>query len=166
MTWKFHLNCYYFYFSGSVHQILDAHFHYVQGVAWDPLAKYVASLSSDRTCRIYINKPQAQAKGTEKINYVCQHVITKAEQPSGDNFKVSRPYRSVYSLHLWVVSHAVEPSIWLDMQSTKSHLFHDETLPSFFRRLAWSPDGSFLVVPAGIDTSMNCKFMYIEYWCR
>ncbi|PON72470.1 Guanine nucleotide-binding protein, beta subunit [Parasponia andersonii] len=105
---------------GSVHQILDAHFHYVQGVAWDPLAKYVASLSSDRTCRIYVNKPQAKSKGTEKINYVCQHVITKAEQPSAD-----------------------------DCKSTKNHLFHDETLPSFFRRLSWSPDGSFLLVPAG-----------------
>ncbi|KAI3781420.1 hypothetical protein L2E82_11434 [Cichorium intybus] len=29
---------------GSVHQIVDAHFHYVQGVAWDPLNKYAASL--------------------------------------------------------------------------------------------------------------------------
>ncbi|XP_059432786.1 chromatin assembly factor 1 subunit FAS2 isoform X2 [Corylus avellana] len=105
---------------GSVHQILDSHFHYVQGVAWDPLAKYVASLSSDRTCRIYINKPHTKAKGMEKMNYVCQHVITKAEQPTGD-----------------------------DSKSVKSHLFHDETLPSFFRRLAWSPDGSFLLVPAG-----------------
>nr|UUJ75367.1 WD40 transcription factor [Juglans regia] len=105
---------------GSVHQILDSHSHYVQGVAWDPLAKYVASLSSDRTCRIYINKPQAKTKGMEKINYVCQNVITKAEQPSVD-----------------------------DSKSVKNHLFHDETLPSFFRRLAWSPDGSFLLVPAG-----------------
>ncbi|KAI3698607.1 hypothetical protein L2E82_42272 [Cichorium intybus] len=31
---------------GSVHQILDAHFHYVQGVSWDPLNKYAASFSS------------------------------------------------------------------------------------------------------------------------
>ncbi|KAF4403733.1 hypothetical protein G4B88_002586 [Cannabis sativa] len=105
---------------GSVHQILDAHFHYVQGVAWDPLSKYVASLSSDRTCRIYVNKPQTKSKGTEKINYVCQHVIAKAEQQLSD-----------------------------DSKSTKNHLFHDETLPSFFRRLSWSPDGSFLLVPAG-----------------
>ena len=82
------------YFSGSVHQILDAHFHYVQGVAWDPLSKYAASLSSDRTCRIYVNKPQGKAKGPEKLNYVCQHVITKSEQPSGDDSKVRRlcPY--------------------------------------------------------------------------
>ncbi|KAJ0040288.1 hypothetical protein Pint_27220 [Pistacia integerrima] len=102
---------------GSVLQILDAHFHYVQGVAWDPLSIYVASLSSDRTCRIYANKPQ-KSKGVEKMNYVCQHVITKGGKQSVDC-------------------------------KAKSHLFHDETLPSFFRRLAWSPDGSFLLVPAG-----------------
>ncbi|KAM0071566.1 hypothetical protein Hdeb2414_s0001g00026691 [Helianthus debilis subsp. tardiflorus] len=35
------------------------------------------------------------------------------------------------------------------MQSAKHHIFYDETLPSFFRRLSWSPDGSFLLVPAG-----------------
>jgi hypothetical protein len=29
-------------------------------------------------------------------------------------------------------------------------LFHDDTMPSFFRRPAWSPCGSFLAVPAGI----------------
>ncbi|CAH1448630.1 unnamed protein product [Lactuca virosa] len=105
---------------GSVHQILDAHFHYVQGVAWDPLNKYAASLSSDRTCRIYVNKPQNKTRGSEKLNYVCQHVLAK-----------------------------VEPQVVEEVKSTKHHLFHDETLPSFFRRLAWSPDGSFLLVPAG-----------------
>ncbi|KAK6125587.1 hypothetical protein DH2020_040668 [Rehmannia glutinosa] len=108
---------------GSVHQILDAHFHYVQGVTWDPLGKYAASFSSDRTCRIYINKP-SKTKGVEKTNYVCQHVISKAESQMTD-----------------------EP------KSARSHLFHDETLPSFFRRLAWSADGSFLLVPAGSHKS-------------
>ncbi|KAG8383807.1 hypothetical protein BUALT_Bualt04G0052200 [Buddleja alternifolia] len=119
---------------GSVHQILDAHFHYVQGVAWDPLGKYAASLSSDRTCRIYSNKP-SKSKGVEKTNYVSQHVISKAESQTTDESK-----------------------------STKSHLFHDETLPSFFRRLAWSPDGSFLLVPAGISKSklsnINLSFYF------
>ncbi|KAL2525230.1 Chromatin assembly factor 1 subunit FAS2 [Abeliophyllum distichum] len=104
---------------GSVHQILDGHFHYVQGVAWDPLAKYAASLSSDRTCCIYVNR-SSKSKGVEKTNIVCQHVITKLETQMTDESK-----------------------------SARNHLFHDETLPSFFRRLAWSPDGSFLVLPAG-----------------
>lgn len=58
---------------------LDAHFHYVQGVAWDPLNKYAASVCSDRTCRIYVKKPQNKTKGSEKVNYVCQHVLAKVE---------------------------------------------------------------------------------------
>ncbi|KAK1310792.1 hypothetical protein QJS10_CPA08g01297 [Acorus calamus] len=111
---------------GAVHQILDAHLHYVQGVAWDPLGHYLASLSSDRTCRIYANKPQPKTKGFDKVHYVCQHVITKSEPKKLDD--------------------SMSPS-------TKTHLFHDEILPSFFRRLMWSPDGSFLLVPAGIYKS-------------
>ncbi|CAH8661879.1 unnamed protein product [Heterobilharzia americana] len=39
--------------SGIKTLILRDHKHYVQGVAWDPLGFYVASLSSDRACRIY-----------------------------------------------------------------------------------------------------------------
>ncbi|KAK7318455.1 hypothetical protein RJT34_03157 [Clitoria ternatea] len=117
-------------------QTLDAHAHYVQGVAWDPQGKYLASLSSDRTCRIYINKPH-KSKGFEKINYVCQQVISKADQPLLKNSK-----------------------------ATKFHLFHDETLPSFFRRLAWSPDGSFLLLPAGsykinnASDSLNVAYIF------
>ncbi|KAG0496501.1 hypothetical protein HPP92_001192 [Vanilla planifolia] len=107
---------------GSVLQILDGHLHYVQGVAWDPLGCYVASLSSDRTCRIYMNKPHKN-KGHDKINFVCQYVLTKLE-----------------------VQNLVDSESLL----AKTHLFHDETLNSFFRRLSWSPDGSFLLVPAGM----------------
>ncbi|KAJ1266838.1 hypothetical protein BS78_07G009500 [Paspalum vaginatum] len=108
---------------GTVHQKLEGHMHYVQGVAWDPLGQYIASLSSDRTCRIYANKPQGRSKNADKMNFVCQHTLVKAEYQSHDESK---------------------PPV-------KSHLFHDETLPSFFRRLAWSPDGSFLVLPAGLS---------------
>ncbi|XP_078432919.1 transducin/WD40 repeat-like superfamily protein isoform X2 [Wolffia australiana] len=108
---------------GSVHQILESHLHYVQGVAWDPLGQFVASLSSDRTCRIYVNKPQAKVKSLEKMNYACQHVVSKSELPKQDETKAQQP---------------------------KGHLFHDDTLPSFFRRLSWSPDGSFLLAPAGM----------------
>lgn len=57
-------------------------------MAWDPLAKYIASLSSDRTCRIYVNKPQSKGKGNEKMNYVCQHVIAKVEPQAVDESKV------------------------------------------------------------------------------
>ncbi|KAM0901574.1 hypothetical protein ACQ4PT_019898 [Festuca glaucescens] len=110
---------------GAMQQKLEGHLHYVQGVAWDPLGQYIASLSSDRTCKIYANKPQGKSKNMEKMNFVCQHTLVKAELQSHDDSK---------------------PTV-------KTHLFHDETLPSFFRRLAWSPDGSFLVLPGG-----QCKY--------
>lgn len=32
----------------------------------------------------------------------------------------------------------------------RAHLYADETIPSFFRRLAWSPDGKLLVTPTGL----------------
>lgn len=123
---------------GCVHQILDGHSHYVQGVAWDPLAKFVASLSSDRTCRVYANKP-SKAKGDEKMHFICQHVIAKVEAQVTDDSKIL---------------------------SAKDYLFHDETLASFFRRLEWSPDGSFLLVPAGLhkhtsaSTHVNTAYIF------
>ncbi|GFR49751.1 hypothetical protein Agub_g11909, partial [Astrephomene gubernaculifera] len=36
---------------------LQDHGHYVQGVAWDPLGRYIASQSADRTARVYSVKP-------------------------------------------------------------------------------------------------------------
>ncbi|XVE92493.1 hypothetical protein REPUB_Repub01dG0102000 [Reevesia pubescens] len=40
----------------------------------------------------------------------------------------------------------------IDSKSVKSHLFHEETLSSFSRRLAWSPGGSFLLVPTVLSS--------------
>lgn len=36
--------------------MLDDHKGWVNGVAWDPLAKFIATISSDRTLRIYNTK--------------------------------------------------------------------------------------------------------------
>lgn len=139
---------------------MDSHCHYVQGVAWDPLAKYVASLSSDRTCRIYVNKPHTKTKGMEKMNYVCQHVITKAEQPTEDASKVRKLHMIHHFMYFMYVVTCYKSYKWFLMQSVKNHLFHDETLPSFFRRLAWSPDGSFLLVPAGIELNVLSNLLW------
>lgn len=41
----------------------------------------------------------------------------------------------------------------LQVPSSKQYLFYDENMPSFFRRLSWSPDGSFLLIPSGWITT-------------
>ena len=66
--------------SGNPQQVLKDHMHYVQGIAWDPIGQYFASISNDRTCRIYCNKPQNQKrKSEEQYVFTCQNVLVKAE---------------------------------------------------------------------------------------
>jgi len=119
--------------SGQAWQVLNEHLHYVQGVAWDPAGQFVVSLSADRTCRIYSSQMIPTSRGTGKGFFVCQHVLAKTD---------------VACLKLNAKTH--QDSSIVKAVPSKHHLFHDETLPSFFRRPAWSPDASFLVVPSGI----------------
>ncbi|KAG0596954.1 hypothetical protein M758_UG298400 [Ceratodon purpureus] len=120
--------------SGKVVQILNDHQHFVQGVAWDPAGKFLASISSDRTCRIYARQPAPKKSKKRKISavetmFTCRQVLTKAEIDSS---------KTTTTTHV------------NGKASKAQHLLHDETLPSFFRRLAWSPDASFLIVPSGL----------------
>jgi WD40 repeat protein len=48
------------------------HTHYVQGVTWDPLSRYLVTQSSDRSCRIY-KKPNKKKKN----HFICHKVIKK-----------------------------------------------------------------------------------------
>ena len=38
--------------------------------------------------------------------------------------------------------------------------FHDDTVPTFFRRIAWSPDGNLLVCPTGKVGENNSTFLF------
>ena len=37
-----------------------------------------------------------------------------------------------------------------DPETKPVHLFHDDTIKTFFRRLTFTPDGELLIVPTGI----------------
>ncbi|KAL3151977.1 hypothetical protein ABBQ32_001100 [Trebouxia sp. C0010 RCD-2024] len=120
---------------------LEDHRNYVQGVAWDPASEFVVSQSADRTCRVYgpkgpvVGKKKAKkAAPCSSINAVldlqCLHVLSKRAMPASA-----------------ASSEGEQDTV--KAQPHKCSLFHDDQLNSFFRRLAWSPDGSFLVVPCG-----------------
>ena len=97
------------------------HKHYVQGVTFDPIKKFIASLSSDRTLRLF----------NLHTGMTCVSSVSKITAADQTQFKA----------------------------------FKDETLPSFFRRLSYSPDGRILVVPSGqykldSDTTANCTYVF------
>ncbi|KAI7835339.1 hypothetical protein COHA_010755, partial [Chlorella ohadii] len=110
------------------------HKHFVQGVAWDPAQQFVATQSADRTCRVYALKPPA---GGRK-NKVSQYLL-----PAGETA------RDFYCAH--TLAKRAMPGEAAEGGKPASHpLFADERVNTFFRRPAWSPDGSLLVVPAGV----------------
>ncbi|CAN9497673.1 unnamed protein product [Ophioblennius macclurei] len=89
--------------------ILNDHKSYVQGVTWDPLGQYVATLSCDRAMRVYSTHTKKKAFCVSKMS--------------------SGPHA--------------------DGEAKQFRMFHDDSMRSFFRRLSFTPDGSFLLAPAG-----------------
>jgi len=103
------------------------HTHFVQGVAWDPLGAFLATQSSDRTAKVW--RLATKFNGTVTLT------------PFG---KFARAPVSLYEGHQ---QHQVGLAGEAErMQS----MFFDETMVTFFRRLAFSPDGSLLFLPAGL----------------
>eukprot|EP01112_Ceratiomyxa_fruticulosa_P019530 TRINITY_DN6412_c0_g2_i1.p1 TRINITY_DN6412_c0_g2~~TRINITY_DN6412_c0_g2_i1.p1 ORF type:complete len:577 (-),score=131.74 TRINITY_DN6412_c0_g2_i1:88-1818(-) len=121
-------------------QILTDHTHYVQGVAFDPLGVYLATFSSDRSCKLYTSKKQ-KSKKSSKGNaslLICKHTLTKRyykkEEVDESNTTVTTD----------------EKGKTKEKEKEKHKLFLDENMNTFFRRLCWSPDGALLFTPAGM----------------
>ncbi|XP_009998717.1 PREDICTED: chromatin assembly factor 1 subunit B [Chaetura pelagica] len=94
---------------GQKVSILNEHKSYVQGITWDPLGQYIATLSCDRVLRVYNTQTKRVAFNVTKM-------------PSGSGAEgEARSYR----------------------------MFHDDSMKSFFRRLSFTPEGSYLLTPAG-----------------
>ncbi|XP_034430712.1 chromatin assembly factor 1 subunit B isoform X2 [Hippoglossus hippoglossus] len=104
--------------------ILNDHKSYVQGVTWDPLGQYVATLSCDRVMRVYSAHTKKKAFSISKMS---SGPLSEGEV---------KPHR----------------------------IFHDDSMRSFFRRLSFTPDGSFLIAPAGCveigENIMNTTYIF------
>uniref|UniRef100_A0A8C0ZGM2 Chromatin assembly factor 1 subunit B n=1 Tax=Cyanistes caeruleus TaxID=156563 RepID=A0A8C0ZGM2_CYACU len=97
---------------GQKVSIFNEHKSYVQGVTWDPLGQYIATLSCDRVLRVYSTQTKRVAFNVTKM-------------PSGSG---------------------------AEGEARSFRMFHDDSMKSFFRRLSFTPDGSYLLTP-GVGTS-------------
>jgi chromatin assembly factor 1 subunit B len=147
------------------------HTHFVQGVAYDPLGVYLASMSSDRTVRVWTRKsPLKKNKQVLRpVNVHSSSVVPPVEQSRNvgrallhaklDVMTKSKQlkYRRVpQNCTTTAETNGAGPVTASPVTPTKTivvkqHLFADEpTLQSFFRRLSWTTDGAFLVTPAAL----------------
>ena len=151
-----------------IHVISD-HSHFVQGVAWDPLGKYLASQSCDRSVIVYSYDIGKNGFTTKVVSKIAKLENKKTEDPAGN------PPPSPSPSHLATGSAAElmpppspkprtmpSPNITRPASpaparsaspapkttSKAMRMYIDETLTSFFRRLSFLPDGSMLLTPA------------------
>uniref|UniRef100_A0A1A8I3S6 Chromatin assembly factor 1, subunit B n=1 Tax=Nothobranchius kuhntae TaxID=321403 RepID=A0A1A8I3S6_NOTKU len=155
--------------------IFNDHKSYVQGVTWDPLGQYVATLSCDRAMRVYsthtkkkalqfvktksLKRPIAHLPCPSKATLAvrCCPLYFELRTKRGDDGSTQAlpnlfqlPYRMVFAV-------ASEDSIFLydTQQSLPFGLvsnIHYHTLSD----LTWSRDGSFLAVSS---TDGYCSFL-------
>lgn len=139
--------------TGRKVQIMNDHTHYVQGVLWDPRDDYVATISCDRAVRFFARRKKPNQKGElfalqtslrrrdfekDRDEGVAASEGTTAEAPAATvPGAASAPAPAAGS----------NPGV----RVPRSHaLFADEGTSSFFRRGAWAPDGSVVILPAGL----------------
>eukprot|EP01041_Mallomonas_annulata_P001666 gene1666-3220_t len=117
---------------------LLGHSKYVQGVAWDPLDQMVVTQSADRTCRVH----QFKYKTGTPLKLGAKATLTIKMLGSGSSPSVGTEGP--------VTASSVDNPPVIGTKSPPSNLYADDTVPCFFRRLAFSPDGSLLITPSGV----------------
>ncbi|KAI9492674.1 WD40-repeat-containing domain protein [Zychaea mexicana] len=129
----------------AIHVLTD-HTHYVQGVTWDPMGQYVATQSSDRSVAIY--KYRKEGPNRLKLSGCSKrhHRMNKPKPAAAMNEDVAPTTTTITAAPTASSTATTVPSF---------RMYHDENLVTFFRRLSFSPDGAFLVTPAGLCKSLD-----------
>lgn len=133
------------------------HRHFVQGVTWDPAQKFIITQSADRTCKVYSLRPPAAGSKRNKIT----SYLTACDSAKDFFCSYTMSRRSIKT-----ETRDVDREPANTEKTDQCPLFLDESMPSFFRRLSWSPDGSILAVPAGsyrsskISSELNTAYLY------
>jgi chromatin assembly factor 1 subunit B len=126
------------------------HSSFVQGVAYDPLGVYIASMGSDRTVRVFPRKtpPKSKKKVLRPSN------APRTLSPPQEHQRMVSQLLTESKIEIGKTKRIKQRSITVDETTgaqAKQRLFVDEsTCESFFRRLSWTTDGAFLVTPAAL----------------
>lgn len=116
------------------HEIKD-HFTIVQGVSYDPLNSLLVTESSDRSARIY--KKNKNGNRMHCAHHLRARVTDQLAAPSKSNA-------------MQVDANATDEANSSHQPKHFQHkYFLDDSVPTFFRRPTWSPEGQLLLLPCG-----------------
>lgn len=126
-------------------QEMRDHTHYIQGVSWDPCDVFLASQSSDRSVRLYKRIKKDARVGKFRCNAIIQRKQGEKKETAQDMQTDETTKEFSYKLFL------------------------DENVNSFFRRCAWSPEGTLFIAPAGVyidettHEASNVTYIFSRY---
>ena len=132
------------------------HTHYVQGVAMDPLGTYVASMSCDRSVRLYARKLNKKKKATSDAKLelgkgkLIKYYIPKMDDTSATTTSTAAGTACTGTAALDGIEKVKRVPLFAEEAASES----------FFRRLAWTADGAYLVTPAGLWKDQSATLMF------
>ncbi|XP_012735422.2 chromatin assembly factor 1 subunit B [Fundulus heteroclitus] len=137
--------------SWSVVKTLRGHIEDVYDICWTRDGNFMISGSVDNTAIMWdINKGQKLCILNDHKSYV-QGVTWDPQGQYVATLSCDRVMR-VYSTHTKKKAFCVSKmssAPLADGEVKQYRMFHDDSMRSFFRRLSFTPDGSFLLAPAG-----------------
>ena len=147
---------------------LSGHTNYVEGVAWDPYNTMVVTQSTDRTCIVHaiknsgtrinicgrnvIKKIVSVTSGNENTAEVDENSANQAQpsSPSNRHCEVTAGETEVITTPA-----PTKPTAMRASADKGRNLFADSTVPSFFRRPSFTPDGELFIAPTGVYKHMG-----------
>uniref|UniRef100_A0A8C1Z079 Chromatin assembly factor 1 subunit B n=1 Tax=Cyprinus carpio TaxID=7962 RepID=A0A8C1Z079_CYPCA len=137
--------------SWSVVKTLRGHIEDVYDISWTSDGNFMVSGSVDNTAIMWdVNKGQKMCIFNDHKSYV-QGVTWDPLGQYISTLSCDRVMR-VYSAHNRKKAYCVSKmtsAATADGEVKNYRMFHDDSMRSFFRRLTFTPDGSFLLAPAG-----------------
>ena len=135
--------------------VLCGHTGYVQGVAWDPRNEVVVTQSADRSCKVHSikQKPGMMVKLAGRGHVVAKMLAhtgyaLKQEVETGPS-TAADPFNEMAATNE-TTTELLDKDNTQQPQIKPKNLYADATVPSFFRRPTFSPDGAILITPTGI----------------
>ena len=138
-----------YYFLGTKLKILSDHKGWVNGVAWTISDSFpelsagngsnnrggsLATIASDRCLRVYNTSTKSYKNVAKTHRCKLKVPVSKRKQLDDQNDGEQKPVNAA------VDSKKSEPQTII-MDDRNVRMFHDDTFPSFYRRLDFSPDG-------------------------
>lgn len=131
----------------------------IYDISWSPDLKYIATGSMDNVIRIYdavkgqVHQLRDHSHYVQGISWdpLNQYLATQSADRSVNIYELQGEDSGEEDPKPKLISKSSKATFsWKEGKPRNLTLYHSETLQSFFRRLAWSPDGSLLMVPLGI----------------